>query len=256
MKFKLSYTKILSISNKAKLGLYIILLIVLGFISIRVGVINLLKDNNWRNPAILFSMISFVLGMLYVKLLKMFLKWQDKFQDKTEELIRRADLGDDGEKTLFTWAREIFSGHDYRLFPNFIIPGKDFDIDLIVIGHKGIFIFEVKKSANPIIFSNSGVFLMNDDQNPIAPLPFNPLNELEKHESALINYLKSNQFEDVKIHSCLIILGSKIKFIDKPKFFIAHDKKGVNEYIDFFTDDLRYTDKFCNDLSSLLSNEK
>ena len=252
MKINLSYTKKLLLSNTAKLVGYLILLIVAGFISLRAGFLDLIENEKWRSPVVWLVISAFILGIIYTKLLESFLKWQDRFQDKTMKQINHSYLGYVGEKFLLDWINELLDER-YKRFPNFKIPGTNFDIDLVVVGPKGLFLFEVKNSANPIAFFDTEAFIMDDNYNPISPLPFNPLEEVKRHTNALTNYLELNNYKEIWIHPCLVMVGGKIKIVGKPKIFIAANQKNLNKYINDLPKDSKYTDEFCNEVSKLLS---
>ena len=80
MKINLSYTKKMLLSNTIKISAYLILLLVIGFICLKVGITNAIKDGIWNNPIIWFGIFMFILGMAYTKLLEVFLGWQNRFQ--------------------------------------------------------------------------------------------------------------------------------------------------------------------------------
>lgn len=251
MKPNISYTKRILWGTRIKIIGYLVLLLCAGFIAIGAGIFDLVRDDKWRNPIVWFGLSVFILGVLYAKLLELFLKWQGKSQDKLYEENRRSYEGVIGEDALFEWAGNIFDSN-YHQFRNFIIPGGKFDIDLVSVGPKGIFMFEVKKSSNPIDFQNGKAFFAGTDR----PLPFDPLGEIERHHNALSKYLEASGYNSEAIHKALVIVGDR-KFIGKPGIFIADSGESLKRYVDYIQDNSQhYTAEFCDKLSKLLNSNK
>lgn len=251
MKSDISYTKKLLRSSRIKIIGYFVLLLTAGFITISAGILDLIKDDKWRNPLIWLVISAFILGILYSKLLGSLIKWQEKINSKWYEENRRSHEGEVGEETFFGWADKLFDSR-YHQFRNFMIPGNEFDIDLVVVGPKGIFMFEVKKSSNPVIFKNGNAFFAGTNR----PLPYNPIIETAKHHAALSEYLKANGYQNESIHPALVMLADKVEFEGKPEVFLISNEMKLKERINYFQDNPIYTPEFCDKLSKLLNPNK
>ena len=86
--------------------------------------------------------------------MQFFYRLLDSFLVQTDIKLSIAKQGDEGERAVYLEMIKIFDAQRYRIYKNFKIPGRNFDIDFLIIGPKGVLVFEVKNSACSYIFSD------------------------------------------------------------------------------------------------------
>lgn len=86
--------------------------------------------------------------------------------------------------------------HDVRvMIPRF----REYQqFDHIVIGSEGVYHIETKSTEGQISFSSNGEYLING-RPPMDMSKENPINQMHRHQQALLNFIQENGFENIQV---------------------------------------------------------
>jgi hypothetical protein len=170
-------------------------------------------------------------------------------EDKILDGISHAKLGKEGEDMVSRKLNEIFDKNIYYIYSNYKIPHRHFDIDTVIIGPKGIIIFEIKNYSTPLIFDGDDAFL-TAGKGPIRP-EWDPRDEIRRHSYALLEYLKMGRFNEIQTHKAIVFPNKdsvKICYGARPGIYIIVGIDGLDEYVKNLPDNPRFTPEYCDKL--------
>lgn len=247
VKRRMSYPKKLIRKNQIKeyfvISSILIILIILLLYSFK-------NINNMNQTSLLIG-ISMILGVgASLAGLWMFKKF-NSFFDKTDNNIRKAKLGANGEKIVIERLHQILDANKYNIIPNFKIPERNFDIDCLIIGPKGVIIVEVKNLSKIFSFHFSERKTLRIKEKgytrEITSLMGNsdPRIKLKNHCKSFNYYLSTKGFYDIKAKKILVFINNNIKIDGKAGVYIISGLNGLDKYFNSLDEDNRFTPKFC-----------
>ena len=113
---------------------------------------------------------------------------EKKFDDYGEQ-IKRHRLGREGEDKVIDVMREYLDG-SYHAFRNLILPNKKGDMDIVLVGPQGVFVFEVKTYNGK--YENSGDDWFYLQKKKRKRLKNNPTIQVKANAAQLAEYLESD----------------------------------------------------------------
>ena len=178
-----------------------------------------------------------------------------KFNKKIDGLINNINgfkLGIAGKNIVNEELHKILDDKQFNIKPNFKFKDKNFDIDFLVIGPKGLILFEVKNYSYKLKFFDNFVSYISGgverqaDKDPRVALGF--------YADYLKNYLLTKGFKNLLINKAVIIPDkSKVKIAtDKTGVYIICGVEGIKEYLDGLKEDPQYDATFCHKLEKVL----
>lgn len=253
---KLSFSQTQIVRNLLR----IIILVVLGivvYLGLNWSIRNIVSKKLWLDQKIIFFGLGLFIGALLITIELKFLNKLFGFLDKSLYNLRNALKGNRGEKRVFLRLLEML-GSSYKLYRNFKIPGKRFDIDAIIIGPKGIITFEIKNLSGEYRFVENKVYKISrylDGNICYCELGErrSPTKEVLRHNEALEEWLMKNDFERIKVRSAIVLVGNlhKTEKIEKPEIYIITSENEIKRYFDNTYEDPRFTPEFCSKLDKL-----
>lgn len=250
MKFiKKSYSQKQLIKNLFQFIVFFVLLISFSIITLYWG----LKHLD-INPISITLIIGIILGVILVYFTKFAYKHFDIFLEKRTEEIRKADLGNKGEKLAFEALRMVFPEKDgFKVFYNYIIPGRKFDIDAVVIGPKGLLTFEVKNPQKKLYFYSSGAGVFDKNHNWRRFFSSDPVKKSYWHSQELLKHLNN---VSIPIKSIILVIdATKCRVSDNYNnnvdIICGSDK--LEEYVKKLPNNPLFLNEFCKRIETRLT---
>jgi hypothetical protein len=167
--------------------------------------------------------------------------------------LRRYELGQEGEIGVFSELDKLL-GSEYKLFKNLIFKnrGYQFDIDAVIVGPKGIILFEIKNYAYPLVFNGQEIYYQIG--NSLVPMPssWDPRVELIKHFREFKKYLFANGFDNISINKAVVFLKKYSARYQDPGVYLISGVDDIVNYLETLPTDARFTPEFCEKLNSVL----
>ena len=202
----------------------------------------------------LFSTTFFVLGFFGNWLAnKIENRWLDPFADKLIEDARRAELGDEGEDGVCDELAKVL-GAEYSIHRNFKIPGRRYDIDAIVVGGKGIIVFEIKNRVSTTLFANTMSYEEKNGNLISIPYKDDPRRKLISYCHDLESYLSHKGLGKLPINKAVVFLKKESARIigDEIHVWVVCGVQDLGKYLDGIKNDLLFTPEFCEKINSVL----
>ncbi len=255
---KLSFSKRQIIKNALIIIVTILALGFLSYLALNWSIRDIVSRKLWLDEKATIGAIGILLGVLITLGETKLLHKLDDLLDRAKYNLQNALKGNLGEEKAFKRLLEML-GSSYRLYRNFKIPGKRFDIDAIVVGPKGIITIEVKNLSGEYRFIESEVYKISrypDGNTCYCQLGRwkSPVREAAYHNEALEEWLMKNDFSQIKVKGAILMVGDryKIEKIEKPEVYIITSADGIKRYFDDTFEDSRFTPEFCAKLNELL----
>jgi len=242
---------------KNTIKLYIVPVLALLFIGADLGYIHaqpLDKIITGINGAIIFF-----LGYISYPLFKKLSDKYDLIEEKIFKQIENAKHGEDGEKEVFIETEHLLGGEKYTLHKNFKLPGINQDIDAIIVGQKGIIIFEIKNYTNQLLFVNDEVFVAVGSKLLRVRPDWDPRREAVRCSYQLKKFFQENGFGRMRVFRAVVFLkkyAARIKKGTKTGVYLVSGIEELGKYIEGLPDDPRFTPEYCEKVNKLLKNNR
>jgi hypothetical protein len=248
-----SYSKKLLKEYQFKHRLFILVVLVIVVSLLAFGVFSILISEELSVSNIIYLIYGIFIGYIFKEFGKKVDTELDSYVEPIEDNIFKAKLGDDGEIAVFNELDKILDKNKYKIFPNFIIPGRNFDIDAIVLGPKGLIMFEIKNPSGNLFFSGENTLICHESGKKILQLrdENNPIKQVLKHEEVLKNYISNAGFKNLRLLRALIVVSGEARWIDKPKVYLISGVQGLKKYFEELPNDQQFTEEFCSKLEPI-----
>lgn len=197
-----------------------------------------------RNELLQIILI-FLIGFDAAAVYRVWSKRLSSYRERRVGLIDHGERGRVGERLVSEELGRILGG-EYQIYKNFHIPGRNFDIDEVVVGPKGIFLIEVKNYTGRMDFyrnyalkSLEGGLYEADEVRLVGKN--DPRNQLIYHTAIFEQYLQDLGFERIEVKSALVFVEPIVEEKEASKVKILN---GLNLLEDFLTEaenDPRFT---------------
>ncbi len=244
------YTKKIIWINRLKI--FIPFIIVLFFIGIYIGYIS--NESPYKLGLGLSGSILFILGFFYYPLNNKIVNKLDRIDDKFFNNIKNAELGIKGEELMFFELEKILP-IGYTLYKNFIIPGRKFDINALIVGPKGVIILEVKNLLNNLEIFDNRIFYSIDGQRFPMPINIDPRFEADEHCEKLKQFFNKNNINNLIINKAVVFTRNGLIHINSKKtwIYLINGVENINKYFTSLTVDQQFTTEFCAKINSVLA---
>lgn len=215
----------------------------------------LVKGQRLLGPISLLILFSMASGAMLCLSLQWLLKRLNIFFDKNYDEIGKGKVGMEGEETVKNKLHEILD-NNYTAHPNYKIPGRNFDIDFLIVGPKGLIAMEVKNISDSILFFKDKAVSVRGSGNTREVRKLegssDPRNKFSRHCKVFNYYLNVLGLDNIKVKKVLVFIENRVKLEDKPGIFIV---TGINELKKYFSNlelDDRFTPEFCEIINKKL----
>ncbi len=210
-----------------------------------------IKNSRWDVQAI-SALIFFLMGFGSYPLYKKIMNYLYKVDDKMIREIDKAKKGKDGEDLVFNELNKILDNNEYKIIKNYKLPDKNFDIDFIVIGPKGIILLEVKNYSNDFVFTKDKCFVSTNHQEDLKLLPRekDPRFKLQEHANLFTKYLENLRYFSIKPKLGIVFIKENsinIKYTDMG-IYLINGLKSLTKFLADCYSDNRFSKEFCEEI--------
>jgi hypothetical protein len=230
-----------------------LLLLVLSYYLIQSAIRSTIKDNKLQLliVGVFYFFLGFFVRPAFERASKKFDQWADKLLDE----IKRFSKGIRGEEVVYQELKAIL-GTDYFIKRNFEIPNGGYDIDMVVVGPKGIFVAEVKNVKDRTLFREDGEYYIDKDgQEKKKWKTFSY--KINQHGDGFRQFLHDKGLVDIVPRQVLVFAKKGVVKIDKGVklggFWVCDGVEELRPYFERWPVDGRYTPAFCNEIIKALS---
>lgn len=217
----------------------------------------------FKSTAILIGVSSFCLGYFIhpytSKRVESFDQKIDSVYDKFEKpLLHQRNIakrGMDGESIVESWLRDLLPANKYTILPNLVLPQNKSDIDFVIIGPKGIFVFEVKNYSEQLFFTTEDyAVILKDGRIAKQSTENDPREQLKWNARRLETYMKNKGLVNVKTKKALIFPEpNSMTYLGSPVIYLIDNKESLKRYLSGYAVDPLFTEDYCNKFIKLLS---
>jgi Nuclease-related domain len=247
----MTYSKKLLLIGRIKLFGGIFLLLVIAVVCMWWGISRSTNKIPLMTIGGFYTLFGFFLYPLYQKLQKKL----DYIGDKILDDISNAKRGVEGETFILSKLNELLDKDKYSIHKNFVIPGRNFDIDVVIVGPKGVIVFEIKNYSTPMVFSGSDAFLqVNHELQPISP-DRDPREQIKRHSYNLEKYLNYGGFMGVQSNKAIVFPHEYAAVPEKGTkvgVYLISGIENLKKYLDYLPNNARFTSDFCARLNQYL----
>lgn len=253
--FNLSFVKRKLIINKLKFwGLFIIIFII--WILDILFVIQKYKNGDYSRsyPAYVF-LFSMPLFWLFLKVFSWIKRKIDFQWDTYQHEWEIAELGNNGEEIFINELKKILN-KQYLFLKNIVLPGFQSDIDIVIIGPKGIFLCEVKNyKKTKVIFDSLNYYYKSHEGNNIKE-DKDIRAQVKWRSDNLEKYLIDHGIHDINIKKVIVYVNPSSvelkEYGSSYRVFIARGMEGFDKYISTSNEDNRFNENFCHKIYDIL----
>jgi len=200
-----------------------------------------------------FSSIFFVILGIF---LGFFIVWANRKIDNYLININReigiSREGDKGERLVYL---ELIKSLDdrYKIYKNFKIPGRIFDIDFLIVGPQGIIALEVKNSSCSYIFEEKvAIRIKGEGYSHMRTQLYgncDPRLKLVNHCKSLDHYLFTSGFKDIKARKVILFVKGNISIKGRSGVYIINGLQNLGEYFQSLSEDKKFNKEFCDSIN-------
>ncbi|MCL5017063.1 MAG: NERD domain-containing protein [Patescibacteria group bacterium] len=257
----LSYSKKLIIFNIFKIIFVLMVVILIAYFGLEYSFGDIFVNKRWLDRTFVLSAISFTTGFLLGTLELKFLERIGDYLDLCIYNLKNAWKGNWGEKKTFNKLIEILDER-YKIYPNFHIPisGNNFDIDVVIIGPKGIICIEIKNIKGKFDFIGKETF-KHDWHNGNSCIDTlgeynSPSREVLRHSLALEKWLKEKGKNILSKHMLLLVGGKAIiNKLEPSHYFIVKNLEELQLRLSDTKIDPYFTTEVIQDLIKLFGDK-
>ncbi len=199
------------------------------------------------------------LGGLMTLFIIFLFKKINKFISKKENNINKAKVGDLGEKMVLNKLTKILDDN-YTVYPNFKIPGRKFDVDLLIVGPKGVIAMEIKNSSNNFSFSEKEVLRIKGSgyTQEVTTLLGNadPRVKLKNHCKSLNYYIFSLGLKNIRVRKVLVFVNTQVSINGKAGVYIVKRLGELNKYFEDLNNDDLFSPEYCRIINDKLADDE
>lgn len=178
--------------------------------------------------------VGVVLGYTFVKMSD----WFERFSDKILNSIEYALKGNSGEKLVKAELEKFLNKNEFKVYSNVKLPYKNFDIDIVVLGQKGITILEIKNWKDSIVFYENEKYFERIKQKSKFVTEItkwykgDPRKQLNMSIINLRKYLEEMGIntKNIPIQKGIVFPNAVAKWEGKPGIYIISGLQGLKKY--------------------------
>jgi hypothetical protein len=256
---KLSYSQKQILVNSIKIAVIILIFLIIVIGGLIWSTHSLITGKQWLNPQFITGSVLLLFGFFAGVLELTFLEKLESSLDRIIRSLKNGLKGHRGEQATIQKLQQVL-GDQYRVYPNFKIPGRKFDIDMLILGPKGVITLEVKNYGGEYKFSGNDTYQITRYHNGNINYCWlnereNPIKEAQRHNAILGEWLVQNGYRDIKPWGALLMVGdAKIASLEKPAIYVITKLERLRDYIENLPDNGIFKADAYEQLISLLNN--
>jgi len=153
----------------------------------------------------------------------------------------------EGEDTVENKLREMLDER-YRILRNFKIPGREFDIDFVIVGPKGLILLEVKNYTEKMIISEEFATIIKKTGYRTQTIRLDgkkdPRRQVLYHSVILNQYVKDLGFPNVAVRGkALVFVENMAVLKGDPGVYIVSGVENLDSFLDAIPDDKSFDEE-------------
>jgi hypothetical protein len=251
MSSKLTFSeKQVLIARMQILAVFVLLILFLLVVS-RLALLRL-TEGEIRQNFLWFGLLCIGVGAAAEHLYAKFSKRLNLYLDQKFLQNNTAEKGIEGEDLVETELKRILD-EGYRIYKNFKIPGREFDIDFVIVGPRGIILLEVKNYSEKIIFSDMGATIIRRigyKTDNIRLFDKNdPRRQVIYHSVILNQYLRDLGFGKTAVREKALVFVADMTIIEgEAGVDIVSGINNLRGFIEAIPEDKAFTAALCTDI--------
>lgn len=253
--FYFSFAKRKLVINKAKFWGIFSIIVIIWILDITF-VIQKYKNGDYsRSYPVYVVLLSLPLFWLLWKGLSWVKKKLDFKLDNYQHEWEIAELGNKGEEIIIQELKRTLN-KKYSFFKNIILPGHTSDLDIIIVGPKGIFLCEVKNyKKTKVIFDTHNYYYKQHGGNIVKE--DTDIRAIVKWRAEkLEEYLTERGIGKIDIKKVIVYVNSNSvelkEFGNSYHVYIARGIEGFNKYLSTSIEDKRFDENYCHKINEIL----
>lgn len=254
----MSFSKKKITESLLKILLVILLFIIIEYFAASKAISDII-EGRWLEKDTIVSAILFFSGYAFAWGWYRIRYRLDSFLDDAIRLLKSAYKGYLGEKNTHDKLKDIL-GSEYKIYPNFVIPGTKFDNDFIIIGPKGIISIEVKNISGKYDFIGEDTYKHDSHYGNECTCKLSeyqsPSREIIRHRVELENWLIHQGFRDIKPVGFVLLVreNSLVGKIENPSgYYVVKGLSKLSETLEKTWFDFKLTSDLQQKLKDLFN---
>lgn len=183
----------------------------------------------------------FAIGFVFYPLNQRIQKWIDgkidpiysKFETPLLEERDAAKLGMEGERVVKEWLANILPKDGWEVLWNLERKNgnyKKFDIDCVVVGPKGVFVFEIKNYSYDYIFTTEDCAVVSGEKI-VKSDSLDPRTQVRLSAERIESELKQNGIEVRTKRAVVFARPNSIRYLGKTGVFLVDNMESLKRFI-------------------------
>jgi len=188
---------------------------------------------------------------LYPIITRAFKKNEFKNVPNTDSSV--TESGTDSGKAIASWLDGLLPKKNYTILKNVSIPGHKLDIDFVIVGPKGVIIFEAKNFSTQVSFSEDEYFRMVDGKKQVLPFDDDPRTQIKRHVNLLRKHFEDCGLYNLRILKAVVFAKEDTANLNgKPGVYIINGQENLTNYLNRTTELPEYTKDYCQKIIKCL----
>lgn len=254
---KLSFSEKNIVKNVLKIFSIILFFLIIEYFALQKSIQDI-RSGLWFDKNTIIAALLFFSGYVFASIWYRIRYRVDNFLDDAIGRLKSAYKGYLGEKNTFDKLSAIL-GSDYKIYPNFVIPGTKFDNDFIIVGPKGIVSIEVKNISGKYDFIGEETYRHNLHYGNECLCKLSeyqsPSREIIRHCAALENWLGQQGFENFKPKGLILLAGdnSLVNKIEPTNYYVIKNLEELTGTLEKTKIDPRFNSELLQGITNLFN---
>lgn len=258
---KLSFAKKKAVINKTKLWTILCLFLILLELDIW-GILSVYLDpKRWSSVTLLGFVLSIPVLILVVWAFYKIAGWIEKKMDAKMDIYvhdwKVAEKGDRGEELAYKELHKLLNSNEYQIYRNLTFPGVTSDFDIVVVGSKGIILFEVKnyEKSKDVYEVESSYY--KSTENKLVKKRKDLREIVSWRAGKLEKYLAEKGVDNIKVRKVILYVKSdsveiKEYGVNKNHVYIVQGLSRLQYYLANARADNHFTLSLCSKVNGVL----
>ncbi len=208
-------------------------------------------NSRWDVQTIV-ALTVFMMGFGFYPLYKKIYYFIGKVDDKIVKEIDIAKKGKQGESLVFDELNKILDNNEYFIIKNYRLPDRQFDIDFIVIGPKGLILLEVKNYSHDFVFTNDKCFVFtgHKEEWKLLPQEKDPRFKMQEYSDLFIKYLDKLGYFSIKPKLGIVFIKENSIYINDSGtgIYLINGLKSLDKFLTDCYKDNKFSKELCSEV--------
>jgi hypothetical protein len=182
----------------------------------------------------------------------------DPIIDRWKFDIDISKKGDRGEEVVFSELSKFLFPDQYTIFRNLVLPGRNSDIDFIIVGSKGVIVLEIKNYSTKTVFTKDQANY-RDKSGLLHFLTRDSRESVQWQAEGLEQFLFLNGIDVTPLKALVFVDSDSVELKDYKNNYGVYVVRGISQlrkYIDNLFENISFTIQHCASICSILEKIK